>query len=125
MGENEVGQIGRGWHDAEPPGFRWTTRKAEFLLKNRGTGKITLDASCHHPDIIQAPVKLTLHINERHAGTIQFADHEWHELNFPLDTDAPVLSCELTVSRTWVPRETDVSTDERQLGVRVSRIRLE
>ena len=131
MGANEVGQIGRGWHEFEQgdeTGFRWTKREAEFLLLNDGGARrLVLSLCCRHPDVETKPVGLRLRVNGAVAGEAQVARRDWHELTFDLRQagEQKTLRCELILSRAWVPREhTAGSEDSRELGVAVSRIRL-
>lgn len=129
MGANEAGHLGHGWHEFEAakPGFRWTTREAEFYLKKSDAKRLNLHVLSHHPKIATNPVGLALRINERELGTAQLSDHDWHDLSFDLDErDArDILHCRLSVSETWIPRLENASEDGRELGVGVSRIWLE
>jgi SAM-dependent methyltransferase len=128
MGRNEEGHLGRGWFEFEgvAPGFRWTSREAEFYLKNTRAKKFVIRAMSHHPRIAFTPLRITLHINDQQIGTAQIADHSWHDCSFDLTTtnDEDLLVCKLSVSETWSPSESG-SKDERDLGVAVSRIGLE
>jgi SAM-dependent methyltransferase len=130
MGRNEVGQIGRGWHEYEPgePGFRWTRKEAEFFLKNtEGSRKITLRVRTDHPKAATGQVTIGLEVNGRELSHERLSIHSWHDLTFDLDGEEAetILRCRVTVSETWVPKlETDAD-DSRELGVAVSEIWLE
>lgn len=130
MGFNEVGQIGRGWHDFESgaPGFRWTAKEAEFFLKNSGGGqKIKIQARSDHPKVPPGLVTIALEVNGRKLKEDDLRDHSWHDLTFDLDGEEAeeILRCRIKVSPTWVPKlETD-GKDSRELGIAVSRIWLE
>ena len=129
MGANEVGQIGRGWHEFErgAEGFRWTRREAEFYLKNDGAERVVLRLCCQHPDLEREPVTLSLRVNGAPAGARELKGRDWQEVSFPLGAarGGGVLRCELAVSRAWVPRLHTGSADTRELGVAVQSVRLE
>jgi SAM-dependent methyltransferase len=129
MGRNDEGHLGGGWFEIEgtEPGFRWTSREAEFYLKNTRAKKLVLHVLSHHPKIAFTPLRLTLHVNDRVLGTAEIVDHLWHDCSFhlPASNDEDVLVCKLSVSETWSPGRESGSKDERELGVAVSRISLE
>jgi SAM-dependent methyltransferase len=130
MGFNEVGQIGRGWHDFETgdPGFRWTGKEAEFFLKNtEGGRKICLHARSDHPRAPTGLITVTLEVNGRELRPDTLRDHSWHDLTVDLDEKETerILACRINVSETWIPKlETD-GDDSRELGIAVSSIWLE
>lgn len=129
MGVDDVGQIGRGWHDFEPgdPGLRWSAKEATFYLRKTGAEKLCLHVRCDHPNINKAPVNLALHVNSTRLGTVELTDRNWHDLKFDLRNMSVgrLLQCQLLVSSTWVPKLETNSEDARELGVAVSRIWLE
>ena len=130
MGFNEVGQIGRGWHDFEPgdPGFRWTAKEAEFFLKNtEGSQKIRVRARSDHPRAPAGLVTIALEVNGRELTPERLKDHSWHNLSFELSAEdaETILSCRIKVSQTWVPRLETKADDSRELGIGVSEIWLE
>jgi len=130
MGFNEVGQIGRGWHDFEPgdPGFRWTAKEAEFFLKNtEGSQQIRLRARSDHPKAPAGLVTIALEVNGRELTTERLKDHSWHDLTFALSPEDAeiILHCRIKVSQTWVPRLETKTGDSRELGIGVSEIWLE
>jgi SAM-dependent methyltransferase len=129
MGENDIGQIGRGWHEFEPdgPGFRWTGKKAEFFLKNSHAQKIGMQLRCHHPDVAINSLAFVIRVNGQELTTVEIDNHAWHDVVFDLGnhSDEPVLRFELEVSRVWVPQSVPGSVDRRELGLGVSRIWLD
>jgi SAM-dependent methyltransferase len=130
MGFNEVGQIGRGWHDFEPgdPGFRWTGKSAEFFLKNiNGKRKIRLRVRSDHPKVEAGLITIALEVNGRELGPDSLKDRSWDELTFDLDEKVTetILSCRIKVSDTWVPKIETNADDSRELGIAVSEIWLE
>jgi hypothetical protein len=130
MGRNEVGQIGRGWHDFEAPepGFRWTGKEAEFFLKNtEGSQQIKLRARSDHPNAAGGQVTVALEVNGSELKHQQIPVHSWQDLTFELTRDETeaILSCRVKVSQTWVPKLETNTGDSRELGIAVSRIWLE
>ncbi len=128
MGVDDVGQIGRGWYDAESVeiGFRWSQQQAQFYLRNNGGGtRVVLRARCAHPKVDQVTVTLT--VNGQSIEPAALPDHSWHDLAFDLGSlpAKTVLSCEIEVSSVWVPSRETSSSDSRQLGIAVHRIWLE
>jgi len=129
MGFNEVGQIGRGWHDFEPgdPGFRWTAKEAEvFLTNTEGRQKIKFHARSDHPQAL-AGLVIALEVNGRELTPERLKDHSWHDLTFALSPEDPetILHCRIKVSQTWIPRLETKTDDSRELGVAVSEVWLE
>lgn len=130
MGLNEVGQIGRGWHDFEPgePGFRWTGKEAEFFLKNtEGRQQIKLRARSDHPKSATGQVTIALEVNGSDLNPQQLPVHSWEDLTFDLEESEAegILSCRVKVSETWVPKIETNAVDSRELGIGVSEIWLE
>lgn len=127
MGVDDVGQIGRGWYDAEwaEISFRWSQQQAQFYLRNNeGATRVVLRARCAHPKLDQ--VTVTLIVNGETAGVNTLPDHSWHNLTFaPGPLAATILNCEIAVSSVWVPSSETSSSDSRELGIAVQRIRLE
>jgi len=130
MGLNEVGQIGRGWHDFErdESGFRWTSKQAEFFLRNtERSGKIKLRARSAHPKTATGQVTIGLEVNGRELKPEKLTVHSWHDLTFALDVSEAetILSCRIKVSDTWIPKLETNANDPRELGIAVSEIWLE
>ena len=129
MGVDDVGQIGRGWHDVElaENSFRWSGKTAQFYLRNDGRTKVVLHARCAHPRLDDSPVTVSLTIDGHSIGTVTLTDHSWHDLTFHLGrwSTTTILNCEIAVSSVWAPSREGASPDERELGVAVHRISLE
>ncbi len=126
MGENEIGQIGRGWYDLETgtPPFRWTTTEAEFFLKRRNEEKLGIKARTDNPKLQSQPINVSLEVNGRVVETQTLTDSAWRDLYYDISfvEREDVLRCKLAVSETWVPQDELSSSDSRRLGVSVSRI---
>jgi SAM-dependent methyltransferase len=129
MGENEIGQIGRGWYDLEMgvPSFRWTSSEAQFFLKRGHQQKLGLRVRTDNPRLQTQPIDLTLEVNGSEVGIQSLGGPDWHDLYYDVSDagDEDVLRCRLRVSETWVPENEAGSDDSRRLGVSVSCIWLE
>jgi SAM-dependent methyltransferase len=129
MGENEIGQIGRGWYDLEmsTPPFRWTTGEAEFFLKRTDQKKLGLRVRTDNPKLRTQPLDVSLEVNGRVVAKQSLTVLDWHDLYYDISSagDEDVLRCKLSLSATWVPQNEPGSSDSRRLGVCVSRIWLE
>ena len=128
MGFDEMGQIGRGWHDLEfdgERGCRWSHQRAVFFLRASGGRTIRLEICCHHPEIASEPVNVALVVNGLPAGERLVDRCGWQAIDFDIDPGqaGTTLECVLGVSRTWCPGDAG-GGDMRNLGVRVSRIAL-
>lgn len=130
MGLNEVGQIGRGWHEFERDerGFRWTSKQAEFFLKNTGgCQQVRLRARSAHPKTATGQVTIGLEVNGCELRPEILPVHSWHDLTFALEAGEAetILSCRIKVSETWVPKLETNANDARELGIAISEIWLE
>jgi hypothetical protein len=126
MGRDDMGQIGRGWHDLEfdgERGCRWSHEQAVFFLRASGGRAVRMEICCHHPDLASEPVAVTLVVNGLPAGERLMDRYGWQEVSFETDPAqaGPTLECALGVSRTWRPGDAG-GGDRRSLGARVHRI---
>jgi SAM-dependent methyltransferase len=124
MGTDEVGQIGRGWYDAEDDGeigYRWMQQHAVARVKASHARIIGLHLQVHHPDLARQPVTVTIRIDGHEAAHV-VRDHRWQDVEFPLPHEVNgSVSIEIGVDRDWVPGDAAGSGDMRRLGIRVHR----
>lgn len=126
IGRDDPGQIGSGWYDfeADSPGFRWTSARAEFRLKNQIASQLLkIRLRSDNPEIERLPVIIKLAVNGEEQDAAKLTDRSWQDVAFKLkEHDATtILDCRIEISRTWIPG----AADNRVLGVAVNRIWLE
>jgi hypothetical protein len=126
----------RGFYEWELWGdrwVRWTGSDAWDLIETRGRAELHLQAICHHPDIATSPVLADFQIEGGPVLTVEFRDHDWHEITIELSRkfrghdpnsrefrrvpEFPFCGLRLTCSRTWVPDPTVPPARRRSLGV--------
>jgi SAM-dependent methyltransferase len=131
MGENDIGQVGRGWYHLEPgpPPLRWTGREAVAYLRWSPGSQPALGIrlTSHHPEPERTPLAVEVSVNGHRAGRITLGDHAWHTATLPLPPEAlgDPLEVVLRVDPTWSPHRARGTADRRELGVAVERIWLE
>lgn len=119
MGDNDVTQIGEGWHDLEnwPPYIRWTKKKAIAYLKmDKSANKLLIKAMTH------IPLTGTITINKQHSQDFTFIPTEWQtiETEIPKLSYGEIVEISIEVERTWTPKNGDF----RELGLAVESISL-
>ncbi len=123
MGENDVVQIGKGWHPLErlPYPARWTSGCAvAYLRAPARTNRFVVEASVMHPT--SAEVTLTLETGGVSVSQ-QVKGNEWREVVFetPEGLTGEVEAI-LSVTPTFNPKQLGTSEDNRDLGVLVRRL---
>ena len=121
MGVDDVGHLGRGWHDLEDEsgrGFRWMGGRAVLHLRLQGAHHVRLHGQVHHPDVASNPVEISLCIADEVVATRHIADHRWQDIEFALPRSlSGSVEMQIAVDRTWTPS----GGDERELGLRIHR----
>jgi hypothetical protein len=108
----------RGFYEWELWGdrwVRWTDKEAWDLIETRGRTRLLLQAVCHHPDIAASPVQAAFQIDAGPITTIEFRDHDWHELTLKLPR-RPFCGLHISCSRTWIPDPNVPPSQLRSLG---------
>jgi len=124
MGIDEIGHLGRGWHDREQDGelgFRWTCGDAACHLKTDRATFIGVAFQAHHPDLHATPVRMTVSLGDRPLGHLLVTDHAWQSVEFEMPEVTGAVEVRLAVDREWVPQESLGSSDRRRLGLRIQR----
>lgn len=126
MGENDSEQCGDGWHDLEyfPPKVRWTTGKAEVLLRISDQHSLMLKALTHYPTITNNPIHGHIEIDGTAIGDFSVFNSEWHILKFtlPEQSNDKIIKVAIVIHEPWIPAEIMTSSDHRVLGIAVQRI---
>ena len=121
MGVDDVGHLGRGWHDLEDEsgrGFRWMGGRAVLHLRLQGAHHVRLHGQVHHPDVASNPVEISLCIADEVVATRHIVDHRWQDIEFALPRSlSGSVEMQIAVDRTWTPG----GGDERELGLRIHR----
>lgn len=122
MGVDDVGHLGRGWHDLEfegDRGFRWMGNTATVHVKAQRPHALAFHGQVHHPDVASRPVTISLSKDGKPVGSRQVRDHRWQDIVFDLPEryEGPT-SFELSVDRGWTPG----GTDQRNLALRIHRV---
>lgn len=123
-----------GWHPVEHAAsgegsWRWTTARAALSFRNpRRPARLLLDVQ-GRPHLFDRPQVLSLAVGGRTLREETLDTDAVVRLDYEL-TEAElgggdVVSLELRVDRTFVPAEVADSGDTRELGVRVTRARVE
>ena len=109
-----------GWPRDTPIKFRWTASLSTIdildELKNNGT----LFFMCAHPDISNDPVAVKILGDDNLIKQLLFADHKWKKVVFEPDELKGSKKLSIIVSRTWNPKVSGYSEDDRDLGVAVA-----
>jgi GT2 family glycosyltransferase len=118
--------VGSGWFAAETD-YTCTGREAWCYLQPPATGPALLElvASAAHPDLVQNPLHLMVHVDGHLAGHAFFrTPWETRQLFFPVPkTEAAPIRVDLRVDRSWRPddRFRD-GRDPREIGLAVHRM---
>lgn len=106
--------------------YRWTWKRAQFILECSKRGNVNFEIRALNPDIAMAPVAVTLRVPQTtHSLTQTLTDAEYQriELRCPtLHGTSPsegTLRVQLSVSRTWSPSAFGMGADRRDLGVQL------
>jgi hypothetical protein len=113
-----------GWYGLEPGPQRWTAAASVSVFRNPFSA-VALSIRGGLPDLPGVEARVTL--NDRQLGTLREAG----EVNATFPVPPEVLGSsgwgdlEITVNRTFNPHALKLSSDRRDLGVRVTRIGFE
>jgi len=118
--ETWTGEHISGWPRDIPIKFRWTASLAAIdnlnELKNHGP----FFFMCAHPDISSDPVVVKILGDNNLIKQFLFADHKWKKVVFGPDELKGSKKLTIQVSRTWNPKVSGYSEDDRDLGVAVA-----
>ncbi len=119
MGDNDVTQIGEGWHDLEnwPPYIRWTKKKAiAYLKKDTTVNKLLIKAIAH------VPLTGSIMINKQQSPSFTIGPSKWQtiETELPELSENEIVEISIEVEKTWIPE----NGDKRELGIAIQSILL-
>ncbi len=104
-----------GWPRDTVPSLRWTEKQAVMDVPWTSGEVGVLFLGCFHPDVDQHPLEVTVRLDDSILMRQVFDRKGWKRLLIPTPERARWLAFE--VSRTWNPRRSGVSSDDRDLGV--------
>jgi MoaA/NifB/PqqE/SkfB family radical SAM enzyme len=126
MGENDSEQCTEGWHELEnfPPKVRWTTEKADALLKVSQQHNLMLEALTYYPTITNNPIHGHIEIDGAAIGDFSVFNSGWNILKFtlPEQSNDKVIKVTIVIHEPWIPAEIMTSSDQRVLGIAVQRM---
>jgi GT2 family glycosyltransferase len=131
LGGSAMGEglsLGNGWHQLERarkgPAFRWTEEEAEAVLRCDGSpGRLVIETLMAHP---RGESLVEVEVNGLNLGTMVVRSQPAaHRLGLDEVRVNGSLRLRLRVADPFVPAELLNSTDQRVLGVAVTRIALE
>lgn len=122
IGTNDHGHLGSGWHHLEhhKEPIRWTSRRADFLLRTEGRTRLVVEALSWGRE----PAGGWVEIAGQRLGGFEVDASDWHELTFPLPRTGLGKATRGTIGTDdpWSPAALGLSADTRELGVAVRRI---
>ncbi len=122
VGLNDLDHLGAGWHPLEnvPEPIRWTSQRADFLLRTLGRKRLIVEALSWGKE----PVAGWVEVEGRRLGNFEVDASGWHALSFPLPADGigEAMRGAIGTDEPWSPAALGLSGDTRQLGVVVRRI---
>ena len=129
MGENDDTQCGSGWHNLEnfPPESRWTSQEATGYLKISDETTLCIEALSYYPSITQNPINGYVQGDGIRLGSFRILNSEWQVLRFKLPefSKHKILELSIGVDEVWIPSEFSESTDQRELGIAITKIWVE
>lgn len=118
-----------GWFEPNvlPPVARWMGQRARVNFRAPGLTEIRLDLTTHIPDLGRRPLGLELLLNGSKLGAFTLLRYGWLELSMavpPLDFSEfnSEFELEIRADRTWQPRPTGETRDDRELSIAVCNI---
>ncbi len=109
-----------GWPAEVPQKFRWMSKHGTMGIRLAKGEKIRLWLMCAHPKIAQDPVAVHILLNGKRVWGEEFSDHQWKKISIDVSDPATCNSLNFQASRTWNPKKTGYSEDDRDLGVAVA-----
>ncbi|MCX5902572.1 MAG: O-antigen ligase family protein, partial [Proteobacteria bacterium] len=110
-----------GWPPGKPLRFRWTGMQAAMAIPQPAHSRgLELFVVANHPDVTAMPVVVTILGDGQSLKTIKFTEIVWQKITLPAHDLAGKTVLEFRVSRTWNPKASGISGDNRTLGIAVA-----
>jgi O-antigen ligase len=99
--------------------FRWTNIDASEIIKKEGQVMV-VPVRAGNPDIFKDDIFVRFYIDNSLMKIISLKDDNWHdaEIDFS-DINKKKMTFTVSVSRSWTPKEWNISNDSRELGIMV------
>ena len=103
--------------------YRWTSIDASEVIRKEGRIMI-VPLRAGNPDIYKDDIFVRLYIDNSLVRILRIKDDNWHEVEINIsDIDKKNITFTISSSRSWSPKEYDLSSDTRELGVMIGEIR--
>jgi O-antigen ligase len=103
--------------------YRWTSIDASEVIRKEGRTMI-VPLRAGNPDISKDDIFIRLYIDNSLVRILRLRDHNWHEAEINISgIDKKNITFTISSSRSWSPKEYDLSNDTRELGVMIGEIR--
>ena len=103
--------------------FRWTSVDASEVVEKNGTKMIIpmKDAISIEP---QKPLMVNIFVDNLLVKKAELEHNKWTDVQIDIpDFAKDMFTLTLTFSRSWVPKEVGLTSDTRELGIRVGEYR--
>lgn len=103
--------------------FRWTDIDASESIEKKGS-KIVIPLRAGNPDIYERSLFVRVYIDNLLIKVIKLKDDKWHYLKYSLpDNNRERVTVTIVNSRSWIPKEFEVTSDTRELGIMIGDIK--
>ncbi|MBN1298617.1 MAG: O-antigen ligase family protein, partial [Actinobacteria bacterium] len=122
--ENDYGFYGEEFEEGKS--FRWTAKDASVVLSRTKSNRLIIPMKIVSPVDYRIPNFIRIYIDNTLVKIIKAKDDKWHDIeidlkNFPKKR----ITVTISMNHSWVPKEYGISSDTRELGVKVGTLRYE
>ncbi len=115
-----------GFYSQESSGgmdFRWTEIEASEVIDREGN-KIIIPVKSINPVKYEDPSYVKIIIDNSLMQKVVLKDKEWHNIEIDLkDFNKEEITLTFSMNHSWIPKETGLSNDTRELGIQVGEYR--
>ena len=120
----------KGWHeDQEVLGcaIRWTRQEFSFILHKKHADYLCLNVCSFMPSIENSPIQATVSTAGNQLGhfLVSYSDFRDIRLNISEYNLSGSVKFIVRLNKTWIPKQSGESVDDRELGILVQKIWLE
>jgi O-antigen ligase len=111
------------YEDGTP--FRWTGMDASESVMKKGD-IMTIPMRTINPVDYKIPNFIRVYVNNTLMRIIRLPDDQWHDVEIDLSKfDRERITLTISMNHAWIPRELGLSSDTRELGIKVGKFRFE